>query len=415
MKGDYLTLVKTNPIAIGFECGFCDLTEIHNGWIKSLLFSEDDTTIQAHRGSYKTSVFALCLSLLIILRPTKSLGFFRKTDPDAKTVIRLVSKLLKTNVFKLLVKRLYNCEFTLTEDTSNNITTNLFIATSGASQLEGRGIESSITGRHYDYVFTDDIVTRDDRYSRAVREFTKTVYMELQNIKNRGGRIINTGTPWHKDDAFCLMPPAQKYDCYSTGLISKEILENLRSSMTASLFAANYELRHIASEDVIFTEPKFTSEEYRIYDGLCHVDASYGGNDRTAFTICKKQSDGSFTVFGKLWNKHVDKCMDEIILLIKTYRAGTLYLESNADKGYLAREFEKYNVPVQTYHEKTNKFVKISTHLKGAWGRLFFLEQTDKEYVNDVTDYNEQAEHDDAPDSCASLLREMEREVEWGW
>ena len=56
------------------------------------------------------------------------------------------------------------------------------------------------------------------RLSQAERERTKLAYMELQNIKNRGGRFINTGTPWHKDDAFSIMPKPKRFDCYSTGI-----------------------------------------------------------------------------------------------------------------------------------------------------------------------------------------------------
>ena len=100
-------------------------------------------------------------------------------------------------------------------------------------------------------VVTDDIVNLKDRISRAERERTKIQYMELQNIKNRSGRFINTGTPWHKEDAISIMPNVKRFDCYQTGLITKEQLQAIRSSMTDSLFAANYELKHIADADAM--------------------------------------------------------------------------------------------------------------------------------------------------------------------
>lgn len=55
------------------------------------------------------------------------------------------------------------------------------------------GIYASLTGKHADIVITDDIVNIKDRVSRAEREKTKLQYQELQNVKNRGGRFINTG------------------------------------------------------------------------------------------------------------------------------------------------------------------------------------------------------------------------------
>ena len=34
-----------------------------------------------------------------------------------------------------------------------------------------------------------------------------------------------------------------------------------------------------------------------------------------------------------------------------------------------------------------------------------FVRGTDEEYIRQITDYNENAEHDDAPDSLASIVR----------
>ena len=81
--------------------------------------------------------------------------------------------------------------------------------------------------------------------------------------------------------------------------------------MTASLFAANYELRHIASDDIIFTDPVTGADPALAEQGICHVDAAYGGEDYTALTICHKK-EGKYYVFGKMWRKHVDDCKNDI-------------------------------------------------------------------------------------------------------
>ncbi len=185
---------------------------------------------------------------------------------------------------------------------------------------------------------TNDIVNLKDRISKAERERTKTQYMELQNNKNRGGRFINTGTPWHKEDAISIMPNVGKYDCYSTGLIMRDKLEELRQSMSDSLFAANYELKHIADKDAMFQNPQFTKEIQLIHGGLAHIDAAYDGEDGTAYTIIKKMPDGRIIGFGKRWDKHVDDCLSEIGIYHKRFRAGSISCEKNADKGYLAKE-----------------------------------------------------------------------------
>jgi len=413
---EVLDLLYEEPYKVGHWVGFPDLTEeLHNDWIKHFLYADRDETLQAHRGSYKTTCLALAIAIFMIIYPTQNIIFLRKTDDDITEVIKMVGKILKGEEFKYLVFSIWGVELNLILENTSMITTNLYNTTKGASQLLGIGIKGSLTGKHGDLIITDDIINAKDRVSKAERDFTKSVYMELQNIKNRGGRIINTGTPWHKEDAFTLMPNITKYDCYQTGLISREELEQIRNTMTNSLFSANYELRHIASENVLFENPQFFSEEEKLFNGVSHIDASYGGADGTAFTIIKKDGDKIY-VFGKRFQKHIDDCINEIDIYIKKYLAGSIYCEDNADKGYLAKDLRQRGYYVNRYHENTNKFVKISTYLKKYWQSICFFEGTDIDYINEILDYNEQAEHDDSPDSLASVIREVfEKQTDFGF
>ena len=402
-----LDMLYEEPYRVGMWVGFKDLTSLHNKWLKSMLYGSDDMTLLAHRGSYKTTVLSVFLALHVIIKPSENVIFFRKTDTDVSEVMRQTAKILTSGCINRLCEVLYGRSLKLVKSTDSEINTDLHTGIKGTSQIVGLGIGTSITGKHADVVVTDDIVNIKDRISRAEREKTKMYYDELQNIKNRGGRFINTGTPWHKDDAISVMPNVEKYDCYATGLIDDEALESLRESMTASLFAANYELKHIADTDAIFKAVKFTSEKADIVDGIAHIDASYGGADYTAFTVIKKRGDKCIA-YGKLWAKHVDDCLDEIELLHRRFRAGTISCERNADKGYLAKELKERGFTVKTYHEKMNKFLKITTYLRREWNNIFWIDETDDKYLDQILDYTEYAEHDDAPDSAACLIRELE-------
>ena len=91
------------------------------------------------------------------------------------------------------------------------------------------------------------------------------------------------------------------------------------------------------------------------------------------------------------------------------FRAGSISCEKNADKGYLAKELRGLGYSVNPYDESMNKFVKISTYLRSKWKNIVWLEDTDPEYINEILDYSEHAEHDDSPDSAASLLRKMSK------
>lgn len=407
-KKAVLDLLWNEPYKIGHWVGFKDLTALHNEWLRSFLYANKDQTLLAHRGSYKTTDLSLFLSIHTVIDPNENVMFFRKTDDDVTEVLVQTQKILKAGCMQQIVRTLYDTDLQFLRENNSEIHTNLCTSTKGVSQVVGLGIGTSITGKHADIVVTDDIVNLKDRISRAERERTKTQYMELQNICNRGGRFINTGTPWHKEDAISIMPNVKKYDCYSTGLIKRDKLEELRQSMSDSLFSANYELKHIADKDAMFKNPKFTNETQLIYNGIAHIDASYDGEDGTAFTIMKKLSDGRIIAFGKRWNNHVDDCIRGIGVYHKKFRAGSIACEYNADKGYLAKELRELGYYVNQYSESMNKFLKISTYLRKNWNRIVWIEETDPEYINEILDYSEFAEHDDSPDSAASLLMRME-------
>lgn len=403
-KKEALDLLWYEPVEIGHWVGFKDLTELHNKWLKDFLYQKDDQTLQGHRGSYKTSTLSLFFALHMIIAPNETTLFFRKTGSDVTEVVRQTSNILKTGCINEIVRAIYNKDLALLRDSSSDITTNLPTTIIGASQLSGLGIGTSITGKHADIVVTDDIVNVRDRISSAERENTKIAYQELQNIKNRGGRFINTGTPWHKDDCFTMMPNITRYDCYTTGLISDEQIQELKSRMSPSLFSANYELRHIASEDIIFSEPMQGADPILVQNGICQLDSAFYGEDYTAFTIMTMH-DGKIYVYGRMWRKHVEDCYQTILDLYNNFLCQKLYTEKNADKGLVARDLKKMGIKTVTYDENMNKYIKIVTYLKAIWKDVIFVAGTDAEYIEQICDYTENAEHDDAPDSASSLAR----------
>lgn len=384
--------------------GFNKLTDIHRNWIVEMVRGKEDKTLQAHRGSYKTTCVSIALSEIIILLPRLRTMFMRKTDNDVKEIIKQVQKILADPHTLYLVQVIYGINLKMQTQSVTEVNTNLSADVRGTSQLLGIGLGGSITGKHYDRIFTDDIVNVKDRTSRAERERTKLAYQELQNIKNKGGRIFNTGTPWHKDDAFSIMPPPMKYDCYSTGILNEQEIQERRDSMLPSLFAANYELKHIASEDVIFTEPKTGADPAMVEQGIMQLDSAFYGEDYTAWSIMKKV-DGHYYLYGRIKRKHVEECYDLIKQDYEKFMCGKIYNENNADKGMVGKELRKQDLRVVLYHEDMNKHMKIVTYLKAIWKNVIFVEGTDQAYIDQICDYFEDAEHDDAPDSAASLAR----------
>lgn len=385
------------------------LDDLHGAWMHDMLLTDEDMTLQAHRGSYKTTCLCIVLAAILIIWPEKTVMFLRKTDADVVEVIRQVNRILSDSTFAALSRAIHGKPVTISRGSSTEITTSVYAAPRGAVQLLGIGLGGSLTGKHADIIVTDDIINTKDRTSAAERENTKRIYQELQNVRNPGGRIINTGTPWHKEDAFALMPAPVKFDCYQTGLLSKEKIEQLRASMDPSLFAANYELTHIASGNALFaTCPPMVQDESLLHDGVAHIDAAYGGEDYTAFT-CGKRDGDTIYLYGRIWQKHVDTVLDAILTDCDRLRCQPIHVENNADKGYLFRELRNRGYTARAYSEKENKYYKIATFLRKWWGNVVFLDGTDKAYIDQILDYTEEATHDDAPDSAACVCRILDR------
>jgi hypothetical protein len=409
-RADYVNWLYERPMEYGHQMGFTLLTELHNGLIRSMICQGPDHTLMAHRGSYKTTCVSIAFAIMMITRPNDRIMFVRKTDTDVKEVIEQVEHMLLNEKTQYLVKQMYGTSLTLVVNSSTELKTNLTNDPRGTSQLLGIGIGGSLTGKHYDYIFTDDIINMKDRSSRAERERTKDAYRELQNIKNRGGRIFNTLTPWHVDDAAMLMPEPERWPWDKTGLMTKEQYDEIAKVTTPSLLAANYQLRHIPSDDVIFTDPKTGASHEKVYHGICHVDAAYGGEDYTAFTAMRYE-EGTYYVYGRVWRKHVSDVADLIKADHTRLMLGKLHIETNGDKGFMARDFKQMGIPVVPYNETMNKILKIETYLKQAWPSIVFVDGTDQEFINQICDWTEEAEHDDCPDSAASLCRVLSARI----
>lgn len=404
MTDEIAKLIYNHPERIGIAAGFKDLKPIHGEWIREMVFGDGDYTLLAHRGGYKSSCLAVAIGLLMVFQPTDNIIFLRKADNDVVEMINMVKKVLSLQIMSDICFLAHGVPLEVLKSAQDNISTNIWKSPMGAPQLLGIGLKSSITGKHAPIVITDDICNVNDRASRAEREKTKLQYQELQNIRNPGGRIINLGTRWHKDDVFTLMDNIHVYDYKTTGILSEEKLEHLRKSMTAALFACNYELKIIADDDIIFMSPVVGADPATVLNGIMHLDSAFYGEDYTAWSIMTKH-DGKYYLYGRMKRKHVEDCYQEIKADYDRFLCGKLYTEDNADKGFVAKELRKLGMKVATYTETQNKAMKITTFLKKAWPDLSFVEGTDEDYISQICDYNEGADHDDAPDSAACLAR----------
>ena len=95
-RSQAVNFLLTKPYKLGHLLGFNKLTQLHNKWIVDMVRGKEDKTLQAHRGSYKTTCVSIALAILMVLMPNLRILFMRKTDTDVKEVIAQVENILRS-------------------------------------------------------------------------------------------------------------------------------------------------------------------------------------------------------------------------------------------------------------------------------------------------------------------------------
>lgn len=268
----------------------------------------------------------------------------------------------------------------------------------------------------------DDAISASKVIYQRAREDCIQKYEDVLKTRLRRSDvpIIHIGQRLDEDDlsAYIIKNESDSYDVVTIAAMENDISvweEKISTNdllklkqRRPSVFYSQYQQQPNKNLYSKFKNPKYTDDESLIYDGVAHVDASYGGTDFTAFTVMKELPGGQIIAYGNLWSEHIENKTVEIINIRKRLRAGTLYLENNADKGYSEKEFAKRGEFVSGYHESMNKYYKIMTYLYSRWEDIIWLSSTNPDYISQIQAYDENATHDDAPDSASSLIRTFE-------
>lgn len=415
-QAEIAQIIWDSPTRLGKALGYDKLKQIHSQWVKYIFDSDGDTKVLlAHRNSYKTTSVVVGIIRHLFFNPEATILIMRKSFTDAQKILQEVAQHYERDYLRQ-VYRLFNVEEPRGKWTQNAISLSTKTSVTKEANLECLGIDSSLTGAHYDLVLLDDIITIDDRLSKVVRERTKIRLQEMINIPKRpDGRIRVTGTPWHPDDGYKQLPPALVHSIYTIPqpVLQPHEIENIRSRMTPSLFSANYELRHIADEDKFFDQPKFgfPSKFDRV---LAFLDPAYSGRHYTALSVV-----GYFQNFlyatGKVWRESVTDCAGDIVEFCNKIGCRELHIEKNGDKGLSIRFFrDKYPGRCRyiEHSESTNKHQRIVGYIKPVWEEIHFDPNCQADWLNQILDYQERLEPDDAPDSLAGALSKITNKSE---
>lgn len=421
---DVHTIVSEKPHLLGHLAGKTLLSDIHSKWILDMWGPERQRSLQAHRGSYKTTAILVigCIRWML-LHPDDRIFIIRKNFTDAAEIVETIDSIMQLPEIKELF-RIFTGEFPSYKiKRKEKITYSFKRTATPEGNLNPFGLDATLTGRHCDVAFLDDFVTLRDRVSKAERETTKTIVREIAtNIIDPGKPVRYVGTPWHKQDAWSICPKPEKYSIKDLSIFTSEEVEEKRKTTTGALFAANYLLEHVPDEGCLFSNPIWGKwKTTGIEAPRAHLDAAFDGEHYCALTIMAKRHDGKIQAVGWTYPGNVKEWIPEVINKLRFYNCRKIYNEDNPDKGWTADILKGERLFVHTYNEQMNKHIKISTYLYEAWSNIIWVEETEPEYLNQILDYMERQEPDDAPDSASSLVQKCfsqnkaARAERWRW
>jgi len=402
-----------HPHVIGNQLGYPDLSEVHDLWFEHLFLKDEDTSLWAHRGAYKSTIAnPVGVPLYLLANPNARVLIVRKTTSLAKSVLSEIKKNITSPAMQVFWESFYGKRAKLVIDNKSEASLNLKTRPSKEPNIMAVGIETQVTSLHFDYILNDDIVTVRDRVYKSERTKTDLVVSEQRNLLNPGGKIGNVGTPWHDLDSHRLMAEPWKWPVGTTHIKSftPEEIDKRRRSMPPSLYSLNYLLEHAKDENTLFDDPKEGRHPADL-DYILHIDAAYGGKDTNAFTAMAMDSRKIYYGHGESYEGHVADHWDKVGQMIERYKIRICYVEKNADKGWVKSELEKRfsGITVFGYHEKENKNMKITNYLYTPWTlkAVIWDKKTHPEYLIQIMDYVKGAEPDDAPDSASSAIRAL--------
>lgn len=412
---DDIRLIRQYPHLLGHLAGKDLLTEMHSDWMLYLLDAPRERSLKAHRGSFKTTALSeIGIIWYLMFHPDARVVIVRKGYRAAADIVRNIGNIMVMPEIAKLLELAWGQPWTFTTRRDGRLDLSVKKSKTKETSVMAMGIDSGITGAHFDFGITDDVIDLNDRISESEREKTKFVLQEYRaNIMDRGKFMVHIGTPWHKNDAWTILPPALEYPIARTSLITPEQEADIRTKTTPVLFAINYDLRFENEGDMLFRDPRIgTWQADKVTHVRAHVDAAFEGDHYCALTIMGNLPGGKLNAVGWVFPGNIKDWFGEIAKKVVQYSCYSLCMEDNADKGFsvdiLRRDplIASSHVWLDTYHELMNKHVKISTYGPEVWHDIEWAAETDPRYLEQIIDYREKMEPDDAPDSMGSLIRE---------
>jgi len=406
--------------------GYDKLSPQHGEWIKHFYQYAKFGVLQAHRGSYKTTCGIVGMVLLFLCNPAMRLLIVRKNLSLASDVLKTIQRHFETNdILRLYTFSRWNMTDAKTTVWSSERTTFAFKRTvTPEPSITAAGVGASITGAHFDYIWPDDIVTIEDRYSPAAREWAKACFRELNNLIDPLGQTRLSGTPWHEQDVFSTIEEkyfeGRRFPVGTVTMPDDELIEirARKDRLPYAEWCCNYELRHVQDTDTLGAFD--TVDTWDCQYCVAFIDPSFSDKtdtDATAVSVVGVNKRGWILFTGMKLPKSISDEATRITILdffqrftpvesvIESQLADTSIFFIDAFRASERRYTIKNLWTVKRQYR--NKHERIAATVIANKPEMRLLEGTQADYALEVARYYKGAPHDDCPDSLAGAIEHL--------
>lgn len=357
------------------------------------------------RECFKTTFFSVNLIISFLLNnPDDAILIVSSNNANATAILRQIKNVFERNErFRYLFGDWVNKDNWNQNEIIINPRTNHDQKEASVTAV-GKG--NQLTSRHYKRIIFDDVVTSDDRDSRACRDDTRRYFMDCWDILDKQvGQLFVVGTRWCIDDLFSdifeinkklkensfksLITPAVAEDgtLNFPTILTKEKLDELRilkvgkDALDNASFESQYMLRPIASGDQIFKKFNYYNANETKYDVfILYCDPAISDKTKSCYSaivlighICEGIHKGKWGVHATSIEKRPPtKLMQDMINLHRATREMfnldiATYMETNGFQALMKDNVMRiameqgYELPITSRTETLNKEMRIGS------------------------------------------------------
>ena len=365
------------------------------------------------RGSGKTSIITHGMTIWNIMQdPEVTFGICSWSRRAAIDIVKAIKTELESNE---LLKSLYP-EVLYANPESESVRwteeKGLVVKRKGTKReatVEGTGLDTQATGRHWDYIVYDDIVSVNNVTSNEVIKNTTDALLTSFNLVSRNGQKRFIGTRYHAIDTYdyLIKNKIVKTRIYAATLdgtpdgepceiITREQLEEKRHEMSPFIFSAQMLLNPVADDERRFNPQLFqyyvkSSLDKMVKNVYITVDAANSkkkSSDYTAMAVLAVDSLENIYLVDLVKDKlNLDERKKKLFELVRKYRPLAVGYEKYAlmtDIDYIRKAQEQENVrfPINELCGRLSKVDRVDAFVPKFQNRKFYMPES-----LDYTDY----------------------------